>query len=303
MEVEILGGTFSSSDQARLLHAIIAEAPYARGCPTGFDINLVDRTPPPDWVRIAIGSDDRVAARWGYRRTIAWEPDAIAANFPDVPIEPTAVAHFISRLPFEVAVMSNVTGWTSLDYRGPAIAAGHALFGWAIAFKGAGHEHALVSRRWLEHGPWRIVHGPEDTTLVQFHDLAADDATAITQARPGHRLLVAGYLRPQHDYQHDVRGLYTAEDRLLRIVVVGRDVPASEMTDACAARRDNRDDPEKPIANVAFIFVERDAAERHLPELWLRGLECRVVEDGVERRLDDSYHPVTSKPAWVEALQ
>jgi hypothetical protein len=220
-----------------------------------------------------------------------------------VPFEAAAVANFICQLPFEVAVMASISGWASLDYRGPAIAGYHALLGWAMAFKGAGHERHLVSRRWLEYGPWRVAYGPEDTTVVQFHDPAADMETAIAQARPGHQMMIAGYLRPKHSYEHDVQGIYTAEDRLLRVVVAGRDVATSEMTDACAARRDNRNDPQKPVANVAFIFLDRDAAERYLHELWLRELECRVVVDGVEHRLDDSYHPVATKPAWVEALR
>lgn len=301
--MKVLGGTFSSANRAELLDTIISAAPYARGCPARLTINMVEVPPTPDWADMARRGSKRVAACWGDEQVVIWNADAVAADFPDIPIEPNAVVKFIATLPFEVAVMSNVTGWTSYDYRGPAIAGGHALLGWAMAFKRKGHEHALVSRRWLEHGPWRTVRGPDDTTLVQFHDLTADDETAIVQARPGHRAMLAGYLRPKHDYEHDVQGIYTAEDKLLRVVVAGRDVSTSEMTDACAARRDNRNDPQKPIANVAFIFLDRDAAERHLHELWLRELECRVVEDGVERRLDDSYQPLITKPAWIGDLQ
>jgi hypothetical protein len=189
------------------------------------------------------------------------------------------------------------------EYFAPAISGYHALLGWGMIFKGAGHERSVASRRWLEHGPFRTLKGPHDTTLVQFHDLAADGPTSLAQARPAHKWMVAGFLRPKHRYQHDIAGVYTREDRLLRVVVNDRPIDDVELLDACAARRDGRDDPARPIGNVAYVFVDGAAATPRLDALWLRELECRVVEGSGERRLDVDHRPSLSKLAWVEQLR
>jgi hypothetical protein len=168
-----------------------------------------------------------------------------------------------------------------------------------IAFKGASHEHSIVSRRWLEYGPFRTLRGANDTTLAQFHEFNADGPTSLAQAKPGHVWIIDGFLRPKHRYRHDIAGVFTKQDRLLRIVVNGRQVSGDEMRDACAARRDRRNDPERPIDNIAYSFVDEAEARAHLDALWLRGLECRVADGRGERRLDDSYTHTITKPSWV----
>lgn len=297
------GATFSAPDQAKLLEALVNAAPYARGLPRRMRKGFKVLDAAPDWRQRLLEDSDGFSVDWGDDARIAHNPDAVAADFPDVALDSSAVLAFVATLPFEVAVLPIVKDyWPENDYYAPAIGADHALLGWGMIFKGAGHERSVVSRRWLEHGPFRTLRGPHDTTLVQFHDLAADGPTSLAQAQPAHEWMVAGFVRPKHRYKHDIAGVYTAEDRLLRVVVNDRDVSDQELLDACAARRDGRADPAKPIENVAYVFVDPAAAKAKLEALWLRGLECRVVEPRGERRIDVDYQPRLAKPAWVTQL-
>jgi hypothetical protein len=53
---------------------------------------------------------------------------------------------------------------------------------------------------------------------------------------------------------------------------------------------------------VAYVFVDEADARAHLHELWLRELECWLVDDKGKRRLDLDYHPVPNPPGWVKRL-
>lgn len=215
------------------------------------------------------------------------------------PEDPGAVAEYWSRFSFEVAVMCDTGRLARGGYTPPPVGNDTSKrLGWAIAFKGAGHD-CMVSRRWLEHGPWRLLRAPNDTTLVQFYDLAADVETAIAQARPGHAALVAGFLPFSHKYP-SLLGLYT--DGLLQVPALASNVASYEMTNACATRRDYRLAPREPILNIAFVFQDMASAKMNLHELWLRELECRCLENGTLHRLDEDYTPRTRTPAWVAAL-
>jgi hypothetical protein len=234
---------------------------------------------------------------WGPGEQIGRNPGTVSANLPSVALDPGAVLEAVASLPFELAIVPPVHVWAD-DYFAPAIGADHALLGWAAILKGAGHERHVVSRRWLEHGPWRMARGSSDTTLVQFHQLDVDESASMAQARPAHEWFVAGFLRTPHRYKQDVAGVYTAEDRLLRIVVNDRKVTDPELLDACAARRDRRDDPDRPVRNLAYVFTDEPAARANLERLWLRELECRALVKGVERRLDDAYSIAAGEPPW-----
>jgi hypothetical protein len=210
------------------------------------------------------------------------------------------VLEFLAPLPFELAVLRGLQDyWIENDYFSPAIGSDHDLLGWGIVFKGEGHDHSIVSRRWLDHGPFRTLRGPNDTTLAQFHDLDADGPTSLEQATPAHEWIVAGFLRPKHRYSQDVEGVYTKADGLLRIIVNDREISDEELLDACAARRDGRNDAAKPIKNIAYIFVDEKQARANLERLWLRELECRVADGKGERRLDADYKPRIKKPSWA----
>lgn len=303
--IKTFGATFSGPDLVALTEAAIDAAPYARGMPAKMRHKMVEIDLMKDWRDRLLGpSVVGLSVSWGRGKSIERNPEAIAAYFPDVAMDPSKILEYVARLPFEVAVLPILRDyWLESEYRAPAIGRDHALLGWGMIFKGAGHERSIVSRRYLEHGPWRVVRGPEDTTLVQFHDLAADDPTSLEQARPAHEYMVAGFMRPDHRFAHDIQGLYSKEDRLLRIVVNDREVSDRELLDACVARRDGKHDKDRPLANIAYVFVDERAARARLDALWLRELECRVADGRGERRLDENHRVAVAKPAWVTALE
>ena len=296
-----IGATLSGPDQRELMSALLATQDYTETTPSRL-VKLSEKPVTSDW-RERLLALEEIAVEWGPWQRIGVGRGTIAVSFePGVAPAPAALLDLFARLPLELAVMTSIPGyWIENDYYSPGIDAEHALLGSAMAFKGASHEHSLMARRWLEHGPLRTLRGPNDTTLVLFHDFAADGPTSLAQAMPGHEWIVAGFLRPKHRYTHDIAGIYTQEDGLLRIVVTDRPVTDAELLDACAARRDGRADPAKPIKNIAYVFLSEKQARVHLEALWLRGLECRVADGAGERRLDADYQPTITKPSWVGA--
>jgi len=297
--MQALGATFSGPDIVALTRSLLDTFAYPKTPPTGLLENLASRPVAANWRKRLLAPElDDMTVEWGDRQ-IGRGTTAVSATLECAFHAPT-VLEALAGLPFELAVLANVHDeWSEADYRAPAIGPEHALLGWGMIFKGAAHEHSIVSRRWLAYGPFRTLAGAHDTTLVQCHDLSADGATALQQARHGHEWITAGLLRAKHRFKHDIQGIYTKEDRLLRIVVNDREVSPREMLDACVARRDGRDAREKPIENIAYVFVDERAAEAHLERLWLHGLECRYAGPSGERRLDTAYQPTVAKPDWV----
>ncbi|MGM0554948.1 MAG: hypothetical protein ACQEVA_01075 [Myxococcota bacterium] len=191
-------------------------------------------------------------------------------------------------------------------YLGYGFGDGHASLGWMCAFKGAGHER-LVSRRWLEWGPWLLLRGPNDLSVVLFHDPQADWRSALTQCRPGHERMGisdrGGFIQTDFVYEYGVDGRYIPEERLLRITVLDRELTQTEMLEACAVRHYNQLGEDRPVERVAYFFIDPEQARDHLHELWLRELECWTVIDGREVRLDDDYDPgEPDRPDWVGEL-
>lgn len=216
----------------------------------------------------------------------------------------------ITALPFTRAVVASIhPEWRKLPesimgYKAPSIGGGLPPHGWLCAFRGEGHER-LVSRRWLEFGPWRLHRGANDLSIVEFHDPMADWETALAQARPGHRRMgiapEGGYIQPQYVYTQPPRGFFDPASGLLKVIVHGRPLTPVELLDACALRIETRPMQPGPVREVAYVFMEEDEARANLHELWLRGLQCRAIRDGVEVRLDDSYQPQPEPPAWARA--
>ena len=189
-------------------------------------------------------------------------------------------------VPFSVCALGSVffDEWIAADYERWSFSRGHIMHGWGCAFRGAGHDH-LVSRRWLDFGPWRTIRLPEDTTFVQFHDLAiTDPAEAYEVAKVGHERMgvsyTGGFIQQIDQWMlDDARGAYTAHDRKLHIVVAdGVEVPQLRMLNAATLRRHYRLNPgePEPVERIAFVFVHEGQARAHLHELWLRELECWV---------------------------
>lgn len=221
----------------------------------------------------------------------------------DYDLDPLGLMDALREVPFSVCSGATIhrewmSGALGEEYLAPSFGDMHWGHGWGCLFRGDGHQR-LVSRRWLDFGPWRLFRGANDTSLVQFHDLAADAATALVQARPGHKRIgispVGAYVQANFHYAQDLKGSYYASERKLHIVVpTGGEVTQREMLDACAARHSQILGPQQPINNIVYVFVEEGTARAHLHELWLRGLECRVFIEGVETNLSDNYEALTS---------
>jgi hypothetical protein len=218
---------------------------------------------------------------------------------------------WIERLPFEVCSLGTVfpEEWVQLEVEPFGFGRGHYAHGWACAFRGRGHDR-LVSRRWLEFGPWRVLRRPGDLTLVQFHDLNVDAATAALQARAGHERMgisdTGGYLQVPYPYSGNVEGLYVTEQRTLEITVApGTSIEQVQMQDACAVRYQHRilQPTEKRIDQIAYVFFDEEEARAHLHELWLRELEVWLVDGEGKRRLDLTYRPTPIVPDWVTNLE
>lgn len=218
----------------------------------------------------------------------------------------------LEPLSFEVCVFGAVffDEWIAADYRRWGFGRRMVDHGWGCMFRGAGHDR-LVSRRWLDFGPWRVIRRPNDTTFIQFHDLAiTDPAEAYEQAKVGHERMgnssSGGYIAWYIDglLKGSGQGIYTPEDRLLEVVVgPGNEVKQGEMLCNAALRLHHRTAPSTtPVERVAYVFVDEADARAHLHELWLRELECWLVDDKGKRRLDLDYHPVPNPPAWVKRL-
>ncbi|MFO0714905.1 MAG: hypothetical protein U0353_34005 [Sandaracinus sp.] len=199
-----------------------------------------------------------------------------------------------------------------LEFLTPSLGPSHPGLGFAFFAQGEAGHHHLVSRRWLEHGPFRLLRGEGDTSMVQLHDLDADAATARSQAQPAIRHLAdleVGGLIPDEPLFRDLRrrrprvsGLYVAAQRALKVVAHRREITPGELLEAAGLRRYSLT-PEQPIERVSYVFMSEAEARVHLHALWLRGLECCAVIDGREVRLDDRYEPPPhTPPAWVHAV-
>jgi hypothetical protein len=298
--------SFSGSDVVALTRTLIRAASYARGMPTEMRHKVGPTTPTPDWrERMLALHVNGLSVSWGADKVITRDLTAVTADFPTVPIDPVRVLEHVEGLPFEMAVMPAIREWMD-EYFPPSAGGDHAFMGWGMIFKGAGHDNAIVSRRWLEHAPAQLIRGGNDTTLLQFHqlepepeDATAIDHTTLEQARRAHAWMLAGLLRPRHRYSNSVEGAYSTSDGLLRVFAIGRDVTDRELLDACAARRDRRHDVSGPVRNVAYVFTHPAAARAHLDALWLRGLECRLLVDGTEIRIDEDHSVPRRPPAWT----
>lgn len=205
-----------------------------------------------------------------------------------------ALLEQLATVPFEVASFGPIhrewaDGSLGGRYLPPGFSDGHVGLGWAAAFKGSGHER-LVSRRWLDDGPWTVWKGPNDTTLVQFHDLDADAATALAQAKPGHAQLgigpSGGFLQKPFNYRFELRGLYDAATRTFKVVVLGRDLPDRELLEWAAARADKRLADGKPVDAVAFVFPDENEAKANVARLTRYGFQVWAIRAGDEVRLD-----------------
>ena len=271
-------------------------------------LRLKPQRPKADWQeRIAAGGKDDAAAYFTQDRSqsLVVHPNGVVkARFPFTPNIDEA-RRWLEDAPFELASFDTLhSSWSTIDkkYRPPSFGDRHFPHGWGCAFKGAGHER-LVSRRWLEVGPWVLVRGKSDLSLVQFHALDANAKEALKQAKPGHKAMgisdEGGFLQRPYVFEASLSGLYDAGERTLKIVVLGREPSPVELRDARAAVKQGALTATQPLERIAYVFPDPAEAERHLNALWARELECRTIVDGVEKRLDLDYRPPPVVPGWA----
>jgi len=326
--------TFEGPD-LRAIARVVVEWPFFSGTPRRFHVEGMPesieperdhRTMPSDWKQLLVDAGDgfatlsprsdrerdecRIGIAGGYVVTVL-APKAFATA--------TDALRLLEPLPFTVAAFGEVfpDEWRDLERDKFGFANSHTRLGWGCAFKGGGHDR-LVSRRWLDFGPWRVLRGVDDMTVVQFHDLAlTDPAAALAQALPGHERMgiseIGGFIQGPSAAGRGIKyvvaeklpeGLYDAATRTLEVVVPpGRTISQGEMQDACAYRLNKRNDKAKPIERIAYVFIDEENARAHLHELWLRELEVWTVEGGDKRRLDLDYHPTPAPPEWVRNLE
>jgi len=300
-----LSVSFSGGDLPEVVRRLVA-AQFAGATPHALRVDSTARKPKAGWLNEWLGkaqhnlsaefSDDELFGprlSFDVGRVVKLERPGAARAVPPV-------MALLESLPFQLATGFRIhQAWRDSypvgEMRG--FGGGHFAHGWMCAFKGAGHDR-LVSRRWLEYGPWKLHRGGADVSLVQFHDLGADADTALAQARPGHERMGisdhGGFLQEPYVFTHELDGEYTSGERLLQIPAP-RDVSQLEMLDACAMRRNQVLGAERPVEQVAFVFDTEARARAHLHELWLRELGCWWV-DG---RLDEDYAPSPAPPAWA----
>ena len=184
---------------------------------------------------------------------------------------------------------------------------GHNDHGFAVLFQGAGHDQ-VVSRRYLEHGPWLTRYGPNDTTMVQFFDERVDSKTAITQARPGHAYMgwsspdLGGFFHVDVRWKDEAEVKYDPARKMLLAIVVDREPPPWELRAFRHLAISLRADPHRPVERCAYVFLDPAVGRRLVPALWIRGIETWVVDGDKELRVDEDFVPHFPKPAWVQTV-
>jgi hypothetical protein len=302
---------FAGPDLVQILEQLRARGLPSTNDPSEVTVDARIQKIKKDWLRTAASNCKfKFMATWKDEGWLRLDRGTIVKlSIRDFEINPAWLLDLIESLP--VTLVSNGSvfrewedGSLGEQYLGPGFGDLHWPHGAFCAFKGAGHDR-LVSRRWLEFGPWRLLRGRNDTSLIQFHDLEVDARTALAQARPAHARMgispTGGFIQSPYHYQYDLKGRYLAELRKLDFVVHGRKVTEREMLDAAAARHYQALGKEQPIGSVAYTFVVEEEARAHLHQLWLRALECWAIVKGKEIRLDDDYHPEADMPGWVRA--
>jgi len=283
----------------------------------------VDERELPDWRARLLSTPKRSLAlwkdaEWNALQSLSISPSSEITTFtcPGAFADLRQAVALLEPLPFELCTLGSIyfDQWLAASYPDWDFGRLHVRLGWGCAFRGAGHDR-LVSRRWLDFGPWRVIRRPDDTTFIQFHDLAiTDPAEAYEQAKSGHERMgispSGGYIAWHYENlltgAAEVSGLYESATRTLEIVVgPGNQVSQGQMICQCARRLQHR--LTKPandrIDHVAYVFMDRGDAEAHLHELWLRELQCWYVDERGKHRLDDDYHPTPRPPAWVASLK
>lgn len=307
-----LAASFFCSDHRALVRSLIQEGLVPSAPPKEISLHGVKQTQvPSDWLERYEVRSTTYDADWprvGDLRVVG--PDLVAISRREHQLDLETLLGQLSRIEFEAVTFRPIRWWDNPEgpaYKTPNSSIGNTRLGFALAFRGAGHGRAM-SRRWLERGPWRVLRGPNDTTLLQLHDLAADDVVSCEQAKPAHQIISDPLqaplpLREAFPVDGSLQGTYLAAEREFVISVAGRKLSRKELRTAVATRYLQLLGADRPVDRVAFSFLDRAGLDDALPDLWLYGLEARLRVGDAWQRCDDSYQPPPyPKPAWVTAL-
>jgi hypothetical protein len=313
-------GSFAGSDYLRAAALVLERKEFSQSPPKNLWIDNEKHPIDEHWKQLLLSSTSSSWAGWNdddepsHQIVIRAKSDAIAFGLPDGFTTVEDALNIATELPFEIGIFGSIFSneWVRADYERWGVGRSLMEHGWACIFRGAGHDR-LVSRRWLDFGPWRVLRRPDDTTVIQFHDLAiTDPLEAYEQAKLGHERMgnspTGGYIGWYLDDLLDGAStrLYNPATRTLERVVPPGDVIAqSEMLCNAALRLHHRltRPTATPVDHVAYVFIDEGDARAHLHELWLREMECWTYRpDGKKHRLDLDYHPVPSPPDWVQRL-
>lgn len=289
-----LTASLSNPDTTALLRGLRAVRWAPDGEPGEVEVDFKDAAAGTSLDQAVARARQHVHAVFGWPNLVVVDVgNLVKVGRADVSIAIPGILEALGAVPFEVAAFGPLhPEWTdgTLEekYRPPGFSDGHVPLGWAAAFKGAGHDR-LVSRRWLDSGPWKLWKGPNDVSLVQFHDLDADWERALKQARPGHDQLgigdAGGFLQRSFVYETELEGLYDAAGRAVKVVVLGREVRDLELLEWAAARREGKLASGKPVDAVVFVFPDEDEAQTNVARIARYGHQVWTIRDGDEIQL------------------
>ena len=294
--------SLSGSNLNELARQVSRQRCFQETLPNSLERDYAEPAISPRWVDLIGGTSKAFEAEWADESRLAVYPGAVVeVTLPQAPQADTIMA-WLAGLDFELASFQTLhPEWRKIDpdYMAPSFGNRHRLHGPFAAIKGAGHRR-LVSDRWLAWSPVKLT-ARGALSFIQFHDLRADAATSLQQAKPGHLALSSeahgGFITDGYLLRHEFNGVLDEKTGVLKVSVLGRTVAAREMLDACAARGEVKG---KLVSNVGFVFLNENEVGDHLHQLWLRGLECWTIRDGREVRLDDTYTPAPpTPPAWA----
>jgi hypothetical protein len=318
MKIFDFGASIASGQHRQNIESICNWLPFQKLGPPDWISLDGSRTPEPLTKVAMLRAKQNCLAVWEATDSqISYSPKSdltsfsIGNGFVD---GPTSFA-ILEKLPFEVVALGSLfhNEWIEAEYPRWGFGRSHLSHGWGCAFRGAGHDR-LVSRRWLDHGPWRVIRRDKDTNFIQFHDLdITDPAEAYEQAKVGHqRMGIApdgGYIAWHYENlltgAAKFPGLFTPINATKEIVVApGIEVTQGQMICQTALRlHHNLTQPKSNrIRHVAYVFMDRADAEAHLHQLWLRELQCWYVDGSGKHRLDAGYKPTPNPPDWVKRL-
>jgi hypothetical protein len=273
--------------------------------PDKLEVDYEKRKPQPGWIAVLGKAARKVVAMSNEGHTLTFtKKGLVTLRRPDTELAAPETFALLTELPFELAAIGQIyPEWWDEEYPTYSFSDGHVQHGWACAFKGAGYDR-LVSRRWLDFGPWRKrVIGA--ASWIEFHDLEADPKQALEQALPGWERMgisdTGGFIQSGFVFKDDVGGVYDADQHKLKILVQSGEVSQRKMLEIAAARHNPLIQKAYNVEHTAFIFTDEANAKRHLHELWLREHECWAIVEGDERRLDTGYTPQPSPPAWARS--